>query len=499
MTKKISESRVDHESAVLQTANSEVSPRRNMISNIPHEATDQNEPPVGPARSVLAQHQTEPAQRARQQGVGTGPAEHHAAPIYFVSPQRQTHRSCTDSGVMRQALCTMSKLDQGESESLAQYWAQFQELIAIIGVDEEIIGICLRRFLRGLVCKQQEEFINGWLGKSEHRLQAAQDCIVVLTRCWLDESMDSRVSDLNNRAAVGAGRAANVHAWNDMQVARVVTDGAGFTQDCPIQQLTPQRTHIPTIAHCSARRSGGNSPIDDSPRPNVTTRAAAMAHANAHDGETKKIQRTTIGIRAPTSKATNKRAGHSKRRQSQAELSKRTRETARTQPPMNDAAAQKTIIPGHPAAVTKVPSMLRELLDFNRPLSRQKSSKDQVESKRPLNKQMHILDPPRESEQEGLPSTPPTRAQRQPRTPVRRSHRLGGGRFSRIPTLVHPLQARPTIRGMSDAVCLPPVRPREVEEKQSMEAIQSGKKRKIRHESPPDIPILTLTPSDFNE
>lgn len=465
-----------------------------MISNMPHD-TDQDEGPAIIAGAETSQQRTVRNQSAEQQTSSEVPVERRSGLVLPALRQDQIPQPHTSSEATRQLLYAILKLRQEEDESLTQYFARFRALMAAVALDEEVSTICLRRLLNGLREREQRDFFHEWLITSEYSLQHAQECVVMLTRCLLNRSLD-----LENRSKRPDG--IEVESGKTRQQKTDADERANQNEEEYYVDLRENRESKDELSDQATRRriphaySGRNqhtSPIKGESCPNVTTRAAAAAQKGTQaEGTTK----------AATRKA--RKCVHQKKTPSDARQSKNCQkgrkgsEQVQVGKIIKTMHARKTVRSAvTPEMTTRTPGMLADLEGEMTPRPARRVAKDPITPQRPANEEKGIFDPP-ESDQDGMPSTPPAIAKRLARTPVFRSPRQGVGKISRIPTLVPPVGARPVIPETSDPIHLPPARPQEGCEKEAMEVKQPSKRRKARCNTLPEIPILTLTPSDFD-
>lgn len=502
MTQQIVEERAraeDHLPA-LTPLHVDANPRRKMISNIQHEIANRDEQPALVARPETAQQQNVPEQPSKQQDIRIVPTEHRSAPVLFPLPQAQISRPHTNPEAMREALYAILKLGEGRNVSLARYLARFKDLLALGRADEEVAGICLRWFLGGLAENEERCSIEEWLRTSECPLQAVRDCIVILTRCWSSSTLEpqDRLNPID-RPIVDPGATAKKKTISEMLVSRRNVEGAKLDQDGLSHEETPEEAHNPLVGYSHAQESRPSSPIRENSAPDAAAYAAAAVQGSDQAGVERKARGKSCGRDADPKKATDNGVGKGKKRQPQAKAPKRAKmakvaKSVKAKPPIQRAAT-----PEIPLVTTKIPRMLTELSDFNLPPSPQKVVEAPTKPNQALVKRRGSFDHPEDSDEECMPSTPPNKARPLPQTPVPRAPGPGDGRLSRVPTLVRLTRARSAIPETSDPIRLPPVRSQKRHGKQPMEVDQPRKRRKLRDDTPPDIPILTLTPSDFND
>ncbi|KAK5939745.1 hypothetical protein PMZ80_008127 [Knufia obscura] len=491
-TKEVSENQIETQPISAVPPHVEVSPKRNMISNIPHDLPLAEGPPPAMAVDGHHQYQTVPKQAAKQQNLHEIRGAHQAPPM----PQQPASRPRTSLQSMRQVLYNILKLKQQEEESLAEYFSRFQKVMEAAVTDAEVVTICLRRFMNGFLHQEEQELLCEWLNTGEYSLQAARDCMTLLSYCGPDGGTESSGGlDQPSRPVVGFGSLVTTIANDDEpknqeNAQHTDVEEGGLVARRDHEEVTdgrlprfPRVTADPTATASNVLRSG------------VTTRSAA-ARQRDKTGEGKETQ---LKKATKHNHKGGKRSGacQSKKRQPKSKASKQTAAGRVSKPNTVKATIRRAVTPEIPVVTSQTPRMLVELEDFMPAPQAQMVIEGPVTPMRPTYKGRGILDPPKSSNADNMPSSPPTKTERLPQTPVRHSPQGHGGKLSRVPTLVPPVRARSVIPETSDPICLPPVRPQKGHEEEPMKVDQPGKKRKTRHDTPPEIPILTLTPSDF--
>lgn len=74
------------------------------------------------------------------------------------------------------------KLRQKRDQSLTEYFASFQTLAAKLHSDHGIVSACLRRFVNGIVDNRQKDFVREWLMTSDWTVENIQDCMLLITK-----------------------------------------------------------------------------------------------------------------------------------------------------------------------------------------------------------------------------------------------------------------------------------------------------------------------------
>lgn len=476
--------------------NVEVNPKRNMISNIHHDSPPADEAPSDMAVTEDHPDQTVTKQPAMQQNLHEVPAAHRAPPVAQLLPQKPVTKPRTCPQSMRQILYNILNLRQQDEESLTQYLVRFQELMGSAVADTEVLSICLRRFLNGFLHQEEQDLLGEWLNTSEYSLQAARDCITLLSYCGPKGGWESSGGlDQPSRPVVGSGRPVRGIANADEpkyqeDAGRINCDEGGSAAQSDHEEVVAGK--LPEFSEVTTKRTGT---VPSGVRPGVTTRAAAARQRDkAGEGKKSQLKKTAKH---------NHRGGKPcgacqiKKRQPKGKASKPTAAGKVSKPQTANATVRRAVTPEIPIVTSQTPRMLAELEDFMPAPQAQMDIEGPITPRRPTHRKRGILNPPESIDTNNIPSSPPTKAERLPQTPVRCSPQRHGGKLNRVPTLVPPVRARSVIPETSDPIRLPPVRPQKGHIKEPMKVDQPSKKRKTRHGTPPEIPILTLTPSDF--
>ncbi|KAK5092969.1 hypothetical protein LTR70_005168 [Exophiala xenobiotica] len=499
MARQITEERAEDHPPALTPLHAEANSRRNTISNIHHEIANQDKQPALVARPVTAQQQNVPVQPSKQRDIRIVSTEHRSGPVLFPSPQAQISRPHTNPEAMREALYAILKIGQGGNASLAHYLARFEDFLALVRADEQVAGICLTWFLEGLADDNERCPIEQWLRTSECPLQAVRDCIIILTRCLFSSAHEpqGRLNPID-RSIVDPSATAEKKTISEMPVSGKNMGGAKLDQDGLSHEERSEEAHNPLVGYSHPEESRPSSPTRGKSGLDAAAYATAAVQGSNQTPMERRFRGKSCGRDADPKTATKTGTGQGAKRQSQVEATKQERmakvvTSVREKPPIQRAAT-----PEIPVATGKIPRMLAELSTFNRSPPPQKVVEDSTKQNWPLVKRRGMVDPPEDSDGECMPSTPPNKTRPLPRTPAPRALESGDG-ISRVPTLVRLTRARSAILETSDPIRLPPVRSHKSHGKQSMEMYQLRKRRKLRDDTPPDIPILTLTPSDFHE
>jgi len=478
---------------------SEVTPTRRMISNIHHGTVSQEEEVAHVVQPKNAHQQAVSEQLLKQQGIRLVPTEHRSAPVVFPTAQAQISHSHTNPETMRQALRAILELAQAGTESLARYLAHFRALLTRVGTCDGVVEICLRWFLAGLPESEERRCIEKWLRTSDCPLRVIQDCIIVLTQCWSSTTLNPPDRSVQidppmvDSATIANETVPSVPISPD-NVERIKLD-----QDSLSHEEALGEAHSPSEGHLYTQESRPDSSVRESLDLNVATESAAAIQPDAQAGADEESQSRTLGRDAYPKRVTNNGTGKAEKRHSHAEAPKQTNVANVVKSIRATAPAQKAVTSQTPNVASKIPKMLAELSEFNRSPSPRNVIENTVEANQLPIKERGACDPPQQSDEACMPSTPPIKALPSPRTPVPQAPKPGGGKLSRLPTLVGPMRARSAVSEASDPVSLPPVqRQKRRGGKQPMKVDQPRKRRRLREDTPPDIPILTLTPSDFN-
>jgi len=498
IARQITEERAEDHPPALTPLDAEANPRRNTISNIHHEIANQDKQPALVARPMTAQQQNVPEQPSKQRDIRTVTTEHRSGPVPLPSPQAQISRTHTNPEAMREALYAILKLGQGGNASLAQYLARFKDFLALVRADEDVAGICLTWFLEGLAEVKERCPIEEWLRTSECPLQAVRDCIIILTRC-LSSSTREPQGRLNpiDRCIVDPSATTKRKTISEMPVSGKSMGGAKLEQGGLSHEERSEEAHNPLVGYSHPQESRSSSPTRGNSGLDAAAYATAVVQGSNQTPMERESRGKSCGRGADLKTATRTGAGQGAKRQSQAAATKRERMAKVVRSVREKSPIPRAATPEIPVVTAKIPRMLAELSTFNRPPRPQKVVEDSTKQNWPLVKRRGIFDP-HDGDEGCMPSTPPNKAQPLPRTPVPRALESGHG-ISRVPTLVRLTRARSAILETSDPIRLPPVKSQKSHGKQAMEVYQQRKRRKLRDDTPPDIPILTLTPSDFNE
>jgi len=88
-----------------------------------------------------------------------------------------------DAGVDWQFLQTILALEQQEKESILHYFERFKLNLVPMSIYGNIVAISLKRFASGMLSSNYKTYFQQWLSTTQWTLGDAQDCVILLARC----------------------------------------------------------------------------------------------------------------------------------------------------------------------------------------------------------------------------------------------------------------------------------------------------------------------------
>lgn len=357
-------------------------------------------------------------------------------------------------------------LRQGQKETLTHYLTRLRDALVSLGPDPDIISACLRRLVCGVTDPRSKAFMRDWLTTSEWTLENIQDCILLLTKC--------------------CGRQRTVKAVTNPAAQ---TNKEVFTDRCHIGHGLDLRDAAQSV-------SGEHNPVEDSPgsiqnvaksrvRDAVIQQRSQPARA-AKISKVKNVQHSKGQCREVIDKASliNEVDGQ----QSQEEIPALTRQVAPE--PVADPASEA----GPAKEVTRKQKHSRKGGVCQRELKSLLGTKT-IEKSAPPPLTASLKRKTLHQPEQSIPQTAPAEYAEPPEPPSSRVKLLS----KRIPKLVPRRTAKAaSVAEPNDAVGLPPIPgafdgQAEEGNNSNVEDIARKRIRKAR----PDLPVLSLSASDF--
>lgn len=370
-----------------------------------------------------------------QDGKKVGGAAHEPPVLEYPQPQAQMPSLPVESKTDWNILNEILRLKQQAHEPLIQYHQRFELMTRTLLTDPCPLSACIRRFVTGLLDVVQKQFLNDWLQTGEWTLESVRDCILLMVSFHPDHKQGQvNLATFESRAP----------RRNDGGLEHSMTPRS---HACLNGKTTPKRRPIANKGDKTARRFAEAETRSQRVQPARAAKTKCTAKVVVN--QKRRYQTSTDHL--PPSKAG---------------VRVRKENGANTNQKLDNGMSHMSykVLGDSP-----IQDVVRKPPEPPRKRKLEETQED-------------------EADRTGLSSSP-----------IAGSSEISPtvGKLRRIPELVKRREVKQTlIPETSDAVRLPPIR-NDAEKPGEAGRDDRNRLQKRRRRTPPDIPILSLSTSDF--